>query len=209
MNNDELVENALRLAELAKNESTIVATYAEICYFLKAFSGQESAFLKGAESYEFTVKKSPSYASKLLQNLLYAFTDSVKSGIHRGVSPQRQAEIDVVSDFLEMALTLLDAKDVHPAAPAVLIGASLEEFLRNWIESEGLPLGHRKPSLESYSQTLREEGFLPKQDGKDITSWAGIRNAAAHGEWDEVGGKDRVRLMLEGVNLFMRKNVPG
>jgi hypothetical protein len=40
---------------------------------------------------------------------------------------------------------------------------------------------------------------------KDITSWGGLRNHAAHGEWDEVSDKKRVGLMLEGVNLFMRK----
>ena len=42
-------------------------------------------------------------------------------------------------------------------------------------------------------------------DIKDITSWAGIRNHAAHGEWDHVSDRARVRLMLEGINLFMRQ----
>ena len=60
-------------------------------------------------------------------------------------------------------------------------------------------------SLENYSQTLREADFITKQDAKDLTSWGGIRNHAAHGEWDEVSDKKRVSLMLEGVNLFMRK----
>ena len=40
---------------------------------------------------------------------------------------------------------------------------------------------------------------------KDITSWAGVRNHAAHGEWEEVSDRKRVQLALEGVNLFMRK----
>jgi hypothetical protein len=86
-----------------------------------------------------------------------------------------------------------------------LIGATLEEFLRTWVEAEGLPLGNRKLGLETYSQVLRDAGLITKQDGKDITSWAGVRNHAAHGEWDEVSDKTRVALMLEGVNLFMRK----
>lgn len=104
-----------------------------------------------------------------------------------------------------MAHTLLESKNVHPAAPAVLIGATLEEFLRTWSEAEALPLGSRKPGLEAYSQLLREAGLITKQDGKDITSWAGIRNHAAHGDWDEVSDGNRVSLMLEGINLFMRK----
>jgi len=74
-----------------------------------------------------------------------------------------------------------------------------------WIEAESLSLGNRKPTLESYSQVLRDAGLITKQDAKDITAWGGVRNHAAHGEWDEVSDKKRVSLMLEGVNLFMRK----
>lgn len=55
---------------------------------------------------------------------------------------------------------------------------------------------------------LREDGLITKQDIKDITSWAGIRNHAAHGEWDEVDDKKRIAVMLEGINLFMRKYGP-
>ena len=43
------------------------------------------------------------------------------------------------------------------------------------------------------------------QDIKDITAWAGLRNDAAHGEWEEVKDRSKISLMLEGVNLFMRK----
>ncbi len=81
----------------------------------------------------------------------------------------------------------------------------MEEFLRNWIEEKDLSIGNKKPSLDSYAKTLREEELITKQDVKDITSWAGLRNHAAHGEWDEVKDKSRIALMLEGVNLFMRK----
>jgi hypothetical protein len=33
-----------------------------------------------------------------------------------------------------------------------------------------------------------------------------VRNHAAHGEWEEAGDAARIRLMLEGVNLFMRRH---
>lgn len=107
--------------------------------------------------------------------------------------------------MLEQAQSLLDDKKVHPAAPIVLIGASLEEFLRNWVEEKGLSLGNKKPSLDSYCKCLREAEEITKQDVKDITSWAGTRNSAAHGKWSEVEDRERARLVLEGVNLFMRK----
>ena len=100
---------------------------------------------------------------------------------------------------------MLDSKEVHPAAPAVIIGAALEEFLRNWIEEAGLSLREKRPSLDSYAKVLREEDLITKQDIKDITSWSGLRNHAAHGEWEEVNDRNRISVMLEGVNLFMRK----
>jgi hypothetical protein len=99
----------------------------------------------------------------------------------------------------------MDSKGIHPATPAVLIGAALEEFLRTWVEAEGLSLGNTNPGLDAYGKILRESEKITKQDYKDITAWAGLRNHAAHGEWDEVSDKARISLMLEGVNLFMRK----
>ena len=35
----------------------------------------------------------------------------------------------------------------------------------------------------------------------------GLRNSAAHVKWDEVNDGNKVSLMLQGVNLFMRKYV--
>ena len=64
----------------------------------------------------------------------------MENDLLEGISIERKAQIDVVSDFLDQANSLLNSKDVHPAAPAVIIGAALEEFLRNWIEEAGLTL---------------------------------------------------------------------
>ena len=139
---------------------------------------------------------------------LMHYINYLQSGLGDGVSIERKAQIDVVSDILEQANTLLNTNGVHPAAPAMIIGAALEEFLRNWIEEEKLALSGKKPSLDSYAKVLREAELISKQDIKDITSWAGLRNHAAHGEWDEVNDKKRIVVMLEGVNLFMRKYAP-
>jgi len=144
-------------------------------------------------------------ATEQAVGIMDAYVDYVQSGLAEEVSPERRAQLDVVSDFLSQAITLLNTRGVHAAAPAVLIGASLEEFLRTWVEASGTPMGNRKPSLDSYAAVLRETDLITKQDMKDITSWAGLRNHAAHGEWEQVADHGRVSLMLEGVNLFMRK----
>lgn len=150
----------------------------------------------------------PHLLSERIAATLEAFVDYVSAGLQQGLSPERKAQLDVVSDFLQQAHDLLSRRETHPAAPAVLIGATLEEFLRTWVEAEGLSIGNRKPGIDAYAQALRDAGHLSKQDVKDITSWAGTRNHAAHGEWEEVGGRDRVQLMLEGVNLFLQKHTP-
>lgn len=174
---------------------------ARACDFLTRFAGPKSSFTKAANDLVGSVP----YRASSLAALLQAFITHLEVGLVEGLSPKRQAELDVVSDFLEQANALLEAKQVHPAAPAVLIGATLEEFLRTWCEAEGISLGAKKLGLDSYAKSLREAELISKQDVKDITSWSGVRNHAAHGEWEELGDKQRIKLMLEGVNLFMRR----
>jgi hypothetical protein len=141
----------------------------------------------------------------LPRKTLIAFAEYIRAGLVEEISPTRKAQLDVVSDLLDQANSLLENQKVHPAAPAVLIGATLEEFLRTWIEALGLSWGQRKPGIDTYVQVLRDADHIAKQDAKDITSWAGIRNHAAHGEWTHVESREQISLMLQGVNLFMRK----
>ena len=141
-----------------------------------------------------------------LDAILASFIEYLCTGLATAVSPERQAQLDTVADLLGQAHSLLEDEKYHPAAPAVLIGACLEEFLRAWVEAEALSIKKSKPSIDDYAKTLRNAELISKQDIKDITSWAGTRNDAAHGKWEEVEDRSRIRLMFEGVNLFMRKS---
>lgn len=201
MDNQELIEHARRIQARIPKASEYEGIKAEICEFFRVYAGPQSKFYTSAE----TIHGGEHYSLPRLTAILDAFVEYVQAGLLSDVSPERRAQLDVVSDILEQAETLLNTKSVHPAAAAVLIGATLEEFLRNWVEAENLALGELKPGLETYAKVLRAEDMINKQDMKDITSWAGTRNDAAHGKWDEVSDKNRIRLMLEGVNLFMRK----
>jgi hypothetical protein len=203
MKRDELLTQTKRLIEKAGSRSSL-NLYVEASEFLRVYAGSDSSFLVTLNAHNQSALLGHDVREEVL-DILRAFYDYVEAGLHSEISPERQAQLDVVSDFLEMATLLLENKSVHPSAPAVIIGATLEEFLRTWIEAGSLTLAGRKPGLETYSQVLREANLITKQDGKDITSWAGIRNHAAHGEWSEVSDKNKISLMLEGVNLFMRK----
>ena len=177
------------------------AAKAQVCEFLRVYAGPKSSFLKQADA----VSGYASYLVSSLHSIVESFVQYMEAGLASGVSPERRAQLDVVSDILAQAHALLEDERQHPAAAAVLIGASLEEFLRTWVEATGLSTGNAKPSIDAYCKTLRTADLISKQDVKDITSWAGVRNHAAHGEWAEVSDRARVRLMLEGVNLFMRQ----
>ena len=200
MDNERLIEAAKKIRG---NNSSAANILAEGTEFLRIYAGEKSAFYK--QLIAAPKAWGDDYLKEYVQETLGAFISFYESGLADGVSIERRAQIDVVSDFLEQADKLLNDKSVHPAAPCVLIGASLEEFLRNWVEEQSLKIGPNKPSLDTYSKCLKEAELITKQDLKDITSWGGLRNHAAHGEWEEVSDRRRLSLMLEGVNLFMRK----
>ncbi len=205
MDMPELIDHTKRLIEKARNPNTINGVFAEVCQFLRSYAGPNSEFLSAVKEYN-PRRLLEDHASSRITAILESFLSYLQAGLQEEISPERRAQLDVVSDILAQANSLLENPKVHPAAPIVLIGASLEEFLRTWVETEGFTLGNKKPGLESYAKVLKEEKLITKQDIKDIVSWAGLRNHAAHGEWDEVSDKNRAFLMLEGVNLFMRKS---
>ena len=202
MNTDDLIKQARRIIESTR-QSSGAGILSEAMEFFRIYTGDKSTFFKQLSKVD-QGWRDESIIKYVISNL-EAFIRYAENGLLEGISIERKAQIDVVSDFLGQANTLLDSKEVHPAAPTVIIGAALEEFLRNWIEEAGLTLGGKNPSLDSYAKALREKDLITKQDVKDITSWSGLRNHAAHGEWDEVSDKNRISIMLEGVNLFMRK----
>ena len=176
----------------------------EAAEFLRVYAGEKSEFFTSLKQC-LDGEHNGEYLGKLANESLTGFVRYLQAGLHEGTTPTRQAQLDTVSDILDQARLLLEQQEVHPAAPAVLIGAALEEFLRTWLENANISLGNKKPSLESYSQLLKENDLITKQDTKDISSWGGLRNHAAHGEWDQVEDRKRISMMLEGVGLFMRR----
>ncbi len=207
METDEAIRHCNKLLEEVKSlgvneRAKLMGLRARIDDLLTKVGGADNTFLRQIKGSGYGVI---SYAKDVIVSVLSSFIAHLEDGLVGGISPKYQAELDMVSELLEQANNLLANSNVHPAAPAVLIGATLEEFLRTWVEEAGLSLGGKKATLDSYTKLLRENELITKQDAKDITAWTGIRNDAAHGNWSEVGDKSRIKLMLEGVNLFIRQ----
>lgn len=201
MTKEELIQQAKRISDRVSED--LHGSMAEAKEFLNTYGGSNNSFYEGIN--EILGSASRNYAIEKTQAILNSFIQYVENGLLRSISLEREIQIETVSDYLEQAADLLNDKKVHPAAPAVIIGASLEEFLRTWLIDVGIDLQNINMNLDSFAKELRSRDLITKQDSKDITAWGGIRNDAAHGHWDNVKDENRIRIMLEGVNLFMRK----
>lgn len=144
-------------------------------------------------------------AKNIVAECLVAFVQMSEQGLLQ-LPVDVQARVTAATDLMEQVDTLLNERRVHPAAPVMLAGAALEEVLRSLVESTGAkPRG--KAGIHSYASALRQVDALTPQELKDVTAWAGLRNSAAHGQFDQIG-LPNARLMAQGINLFMQRRAP-
>ncbi len=135
-----------------------------------------------------------------------------ENGLCRDLVEQITAELS--SDYMGQAKALLDEgiQDQYDHVPAaVLCGAVLENRLRSYSENLDPPIETVKPNGESKTlgaligELDRIKAF-DKQTRKLLKAWADIRNAAAHGKFDEFT-REQVKLMLLGVNGFLASHL--
>jgi hypothetical protein len=118
---------------------------------------------------------------------------------------------DVFSDFLEQAEYLFGEGHKEPAA--VLAGGVLEQHIRKLCDKKGIPTTTPDPKtgkavpikLERLNSELARATVYGKNDQKQVTAWADIRNDAAHGK-HEAYTADQVKNMLNGIRGFMDRN---
>ena len=111
---------------------------------------------------------------------------------------------NVFSDFLEMAEYLLE--NGYKDAAAVLAGSSLEVHLRNLCVKHGIAsTSNGKPKkADLLNAELTKGKVYAKLDQKQVTAWLGLRNHAAHGEYDKYA-KERVHSLVDGIRNFIRR----
>lgn len=111
-------------------------------------------------------------------------------------------QAEVFADFLEMAEHLL-SKGYKDAA-AVLLGAVLEDSLRKLAESQRVPTTgeNEKPlTMDPLNVALAKAGAYGPLVQKQITTWANLRNDAAHGNFSKYDA-EHVGQMLLFVQKF-------
>ncbi len=112
------------------------------------------------------------------------------------------AQAEIFADFLEMGEYLLNGG--YKDAAAVIIGSVLENGLRKLAERNGVPTVNdsgKQLTMDPLNSELGKREVYSKLHQKQITSWAHIRNKAAHGEFGEYN-KEAVQMMLLYVQSF-------
>ena len=142
-----------------------------------------------------------------LAGILDRYVDACESGLLTDLPYEVRSRVEAATDLMEQVELLLTDPGLHAAAPVVLAGAALEETLRSMWHLIDEPQLSGKPGISAYAAALKAAGVIDRQDVKDITSWAGIRNDAAHGFFDSID-LAHARHMVDGVNLFMQRKSP-
>ena len=110
---------------------------------------------------------------------------------------------NVAADFMEMAQQLLD--NGYKDAGAVIGGSVLEQHLRQLAETVDVDVetsAGKSRKADTINADLVKAGAYNKLEQKQITAQLGLRNHAAHGEYDEYDAK-QVASMLASVRDFM------
>lgn len=146
--------------------------------------------------------KNPDAFTRDLVHIAAALREDIQSGWFASVI--ELAHADTHSDYLEMAGELAE-KDYKDAA-AVIAGSSLEVHLRALCAKHGIDssLAGRVKKADTINADLTKAGVYGSLEQKQITAWLGLRNAAAHGEYDKYG-TEHVKLFISGVRGFILK----
>jgi hypothetical protein len=211
---DELVTIAERLSrDAARADSNLGPERIEELSAIASRGGQLILRLYGSQSqYQknlqkvldtkyFTIMHSNyfGHVSELV-GILKGIQHDIKSGMLSDFRRLLQAEI--FADFLEMAEYLLN--EGYKDAAAVLLGAVLEDSLRKLAVGRGVPTAtaNGKPlTIDPLNIALAKNGAYNPLVQKQITTWANLRNDAAHGHFSNYDA-DQVKQMLLFVQKF-------
>jgi hypothetical protein len=188
----------------AQAESKVRARAVAALGFLDQFAGRESQWAMRAHQMYEAKGETVAQAARNLASLLREWSDAVDAGLFIPRQIEMQATRAVAStDLMIQVRALVEDRTVHPAAPIVLAGAALEVALRSAVDELQLTLSE-KPGISAYARRLRTEGILSVQDVKDVDQMAGVRNSAAHGQFDDLS-RERAGLMEQQVNFFLAR----
>lgn len=132
--------------------------------------------------------------------ILKAVQSDLASGMLSNFKNLAQAE--VFADFLDMAEHLHG--EGYKDAAAVILGAVLEDSLRKVADAREVPVvgpNGRPLTIDPLNAALAKQAVYGPLVQKQITSWANLRNDAAHGHFGKYD-ESQVKHMLLFVQKF-------
>lgn len=143
--------------------------------------------------------------SRFLPGTIWPIVRGLRDDVEAGwlSTVKETIHADVFSDYLEMAEHLLETGYKDPAA--VIIGSTLENHVKQLCAKYGIPTENengKSIKLDSLNASLAKEEIYNKLDQKNITAWSGLRNDAAHGDYNKYT-IEQVTLLLGGVRNFI------
>jgi hypothetical protein len=145
---------------------------------------------------------------KVLRGFLVGTNDDYRAGLLENLSQHMQANI--ANDYLGQAEQLLHeggTGQYNHVPAAVLTGAILEDALRRLCQRQNPPISTSKDNgdpktMGTLIEDLKKANLFNELKAKQLRSWADVRNAAAHGRFDDFARQD-VEQMLTGVQKFL------
>ncbi|SDU38215.1 hypothetical protein [Jiangella alkaliphila] len=174
--------------------------------FLRRYAGSESEWVRRAQSVydSHGDRQSIESGARALGPLLREWAAQVAAGVIDVLGARVWAETGLAStDLMEQVRRLNADRGSHPAAAIILCGAAVEIKLRGLVESQGLQMSER-PSMGAYYRLLRKADLLTAQDVKDLEQLAGLRNSAAHGQFEALS-LERAGLAEQQANIMLRR----
>ncbi len=116
---------------------------------------------------------------------------------------------DIFSDYLDMAEHLIN--EGYKDAAAVISGSTLEEHLRQLCHNNNILIqiqtkgGLRSKKADVINADLARNNIYTKSEQKQVTAWLGIRNDAAHGNYQNYT-ENEVKLLIIGLRDFFIRN---
>jgi hypothetical protein len=196
------IEDVLKSGSVTEESVTLA------CAALKRLAPPGSAYLDRMEkALGIVVVGAPGSRGAKYQDIVTSLHGTLRAlktdyAADRLQSFQELIHADLFSDFLEMAEHFLESDYKDPAA--VIAGGVLEEHLRKLCGKHGVALA-AKPKLDTMNADLARVNAYGKNEQKQVTAWAGLRNDAAHGKYEKYT-ESEVGLFVAGIRSFISRN---
>ncbi|GAA0473976.1 hypothetical protein GCM10010361_42910 [Streptomyces olivaceiscleroticus] len=124
----------------------------------------------------------------LRENLKPGWTETVVELVHA----------DTYGDLLEMTNRSLSKS--YKDAAAVITGTALEVHVRALCAKNSVTttVAGKPKKADTMNADLKKAGVYDGLQQKEVTAWMGLRNSAAHGDYDDYD-RAQVRCFLDGV----------